>query len=82
MGVDIWIPRYDYMYGHLTENEIDFIDDHWDMKDDETYYIETDDLVEIEENLPSEKKNKFKDLLSALRKQADKEGGAFPLIIF
>ena len=73
MGVDLWIPHYNFLYGHLSSKEIDFIMGHLSECDDGTYSLNDDDLIEIEKDMSSREKEEVKNLLDAL-KEGLKEG--------
>jgi hypothetical protein len=82
MGIDLWIPRYEYLYGHLSLKEIDFVTTHLSECDDGSYAINNDDLSELEKELTDEEKEGVEDLMDAIREELKKENGSLAVQIF
>jgi len=39
MGIDLWKTKYEFMYGHVDNQEYEFIDHFIPKSEDGTYYI-------------------------------------------
>lgn len=71
MGTDLWLVRWEYLYDHLSSEEIDFIIGRFaPMDQGGGYAVDKETLDEISK----EEQEKFKDLIEALKKAIEKEG--------
>ena len=82
MGVDLWIPHYDNLYGHLSSNEIDFVTRKLSECDDGSYFLNYKNLTQIEKEMSNGEKEEFEDLLNALKDGLKKEDGFLEVEIF
>ena len=73
MGLDLWKIKFEHIYGHLTEEEFDFLEKTADKSDDGTYYINKDMLKDALTEMKKEEIDKIQDLLDTLRKEFKKE---------
>ena len=78
MDTKIW-----HLYGHLSKEEIEFIESSFCQCEDGSYILgDKDILLETERKMSDEEKEKFKDLLDALKKGIKEEKGSLNVEIF
>ena len=82
MGIDLWIPHYENLYGHLSGNEVDFVTSKLSECDDGSYFLNDKNLTYIEKEMSNEEKEEFEDLLNALKDGLKKEDGSLTVEIF
>ena len=84
MGVNLYIAKYEHLYGGLYNDEIDFITDCLAECDGGSYVITNKIMSDIEKELSDDQveKEKFRSLLDALHKGLAKENGYLELIMW
>ena len=82
MGTALWIPHYSFLYGNVLNKEIDFVTEHLSKCDDGGYFLNDKNLTHIENELCSDEKEEFGDLLNALKEGLKKEDGFLSIEIF
>ena len=75
MGVDLWIPHYEFLYGHLSSDEMDFVMERFSQCDDGTYSIDDNKISDLENEMSNKEIVKFGSLLDALYEGLSKEHG-------
>ena len=82
MGIDLWIPHYENLYGHLSSNEVDFVTRELSECDDGSYFLNDNNMTKIENGMSGKEKEEFKDLLNALKDGLKKKDGFLNVEIF
>lgn len=80
MGVGIWKTKYRQIYGSLSLEEFDFIDNNIPISDDGTYELTKDYLAEIKEKYSG--REELKGLFKALDKYVRSGKGCLSFRIF
>lgn len=83
MGMDIWKCMYKNLYGHITEKEMDFIENYFDKSDDGTFYLDSE--VSLDEIVAKAKEDKVaisEDVIESLRKAIKQEKSSMSFVIF
>ena len=81
MGQDIYRLSYHNVFGHLTTEELEFIEEFIPQSDDGSYYVSEDGLDEVLADAKEEKTAIPKQLITALKKEL-KKNGEFSFAIF
>lgn len=83
MGTDIYKANYKFIFGHISEDELEFIEQYLDESDDNSFYVEELALVEAIKTAELDGVKIPTELIKALRKQIAKEKfGGFSFRLF
>lgn len=82
MGIDLWKTHYEFLYGHLDDNEYDFIAHFFPISDDGTYYTDNDILNKAISEAQKKNTGVSDDLLETLRKAINDNEGSLEFRIF
>lgn len=85
MGADIYRAKYEYVFGHITEEQFNFINDIIYRSDDGTYELSREHFKELNQNIGElEKlyKVELKSLFEAFDKEIKKGKGHFSFRVF
>lgn len=81
MGIDVYKVYHSFMYGSISQDELEFIERYFYRSDDGSYYIKEDFLNEAIENAKTDSDIDFEklvDLIEAFRKELnDNPDGCF-----
>lgn len=83
MGTDVYKVKYKFVFGHISDNELEFIEQYLEESDDNSFYVEEVALVEAVKTAELDGVKIPTELIKALRKQIAKEKwGGFSFRLF
>lgn len=80
MGADIYRAKYKYVFGPITQEQFEFIEDNIYRSDDGTYELSHEKYKELKQKFRNS--NDLKDLLRAFDRETSKGKGHFSFRVF
>jgi len=80
MAISLWTVHYKSFYG-VSDEECDFVEEHFDENDEGFHYISEENFEDVLKDLTAEEKEKFKNLLDAIKAKLKEEDGSMDIAI-